>query len=130
MKFPRRMQILCRPPEATQLVGVFFLLLLFLLLMSPGELVNLPAGEFATRPIGPAVAVAMDAGGHLYFDNQLIGAAALQEKLRRRGAGLTVVLQADRTLSYERITDIAGLIRAAGVSQVLMATRPGLFGDR
>jgi biopolymer transport protein ExbD len=76
------------------------------------------------------VAVAVDASGHLYFDNQLIGADALQEKLRRRGTNLTVVLQADRALPYERITEISGLIRAAGVRQVLMATRPGLFGNQ
>ncbi len=130
MKFPRRMHLLCRPPEAAPLAGVFFLLLCFLLLLSPGESVHLPAGEFDTQPIGSAVAVAMDAGGHLYFDNQLIGADALQERLRRRGTDLTVVLQADRALPYERITEIAGLIRAAGVRQVLMATRPSLFGNQ
>ena len=129
MKFLLRTQLLCRPPDAAPLAGVFFLLLFFLLLMSPGETVNLPAGEFGTQPIGPAVAVAMDAGGHLYYDNQLIGADALQKKLRLRGTNLTVVLQADRTLPYQRITEIAGLIRAAGVRQVVMATRPGLFGD-
>ena len=130
MKFPRRTQLLCRPPDAAPLAGVYFLLLFFLLLMSPGEAVNLPAGESDTQPIGPAVAVAMDASGHLYFDNQLIGADALQEKLRRRGTNLTVVLQADRALPYERITEIVGLIHAAGVRQVLMATRPGLFGNK
>ena len=130
MKFPRRTQLLCRPPDAAPSAGVYFLLLFFLLLMSPGEAVNLPAGESDTPPIGPAVAVAMDAGGHLYFDNQLIGADALQEKLRRRGTNLPVVLQADRALSYERITEIAGQIRAAGVRKVLMATRPGLFGNQ
>ena len=130
MKFPQRMLLLCRPPDATPLAGVFFLLMFFLLLMPPGEVVNLPAGELAPQSIGPAVAVAMDASGHLYFDNQLIGAAALQEKLRERGANLTVVVQADRALPYERITEIARLIRAAGVRKVLMATRPGLFGGQ
>ena len=130
MKFPRRTQLFCRPPDAAPLAGVYFLLLFFLLLMSPGEAVNLPAGESDTQPIGPAVAVAMDAGGHLYFDNQLIGADALQEKLRQCGTNLTVVLQADRALPYERITKIAGLIRAAGVRQVLMATHPSLFGNQ
>ena len=130
MKFPRRTQLLCRPPDATPLAGVFFLLLFFLLLMSPGEAVNLPMGESDPQSTGPAVAVAVDASGHLYFDNQLIGADALQEKLRRRGTNLTVVLQADRALPYERITKIAGLIRAAGVRQVLMATRPSLFGNQ
>ena len=130
MKFPRRTQLLCRPPDATPLAGVFFLLLFFLLLMSPGEAVNLPMGESDPQSTGPAVAVAVDASGHLYFDNQLIGADALQEKLRRRGTNLTVVLQADRALPYERITEISGLIRAAGVRQVLMATRPSLFGNQ
>ena len=130
MKFPQRMLLLCRPPDATPLAGVFFLLLFFLLLMSPGETVNLPAGELDPQSIGPAVAVAMDASGHLYFDNQRIDAAALQEKLRKRGADLTVVVQADRALPYERITEIARLIRAAGVRKVLMATRPGLFGGQ
>ncbi len=130
MKSPRRTKLLCRPPDATPLAGVFFLLLFFLLLMSPGEAVNLPMGESDPQSTGPAVAVAVDASGHLYFDNQLIGADALQEKLRRRGTNLTVVLQADRALPYERITEISGLIRAAGVRQVLMATRPGLFGNQ
>ena len=130
MKSPRRTKLLCRPPDATPLAGMFFLLLFFLLLMSPGEAVNLPMGESDPQSTGPAVAVAVDASGHLYFDNQLIGADALQEKLRRRGTNLTVVLQADRALPYERITEISGLIRAAGVRQVLMATRPGLFGNQ
>ena len=98
--------------------------------MSPGEEVNLPVGESDTQPIGSAVAVAIDAGGYLYFDNQLIGTDSLQEKLRRRGTNLTVVLQADRALPYERIMEIVGMIRAAGVRQVLMATRPSLFGNQ
>ena len=29
MKFPRRTQFFCRPPDATPLAGMFFLLLLF-----------------------------------------------------------------------------------------------------
>ena len=130
MNFVRRTQLLCRPPDAMPLAGVFFLLLFFLLLLSPGEAVNLPSGESDLQPIGLAVAVAMDSGGHLYFDNQLIDADALQEKLRRRGTDLTVVLQADRALPYERITEIVGLIRAAGAHQILMVTRPGLFGNQ
>jgi biopolymer transport protein ExbD len=129
MKFPRRAKLLCRPPDATPLAGVFFLLLFFLLLMSPGVAVNLPIADSAARSLGPAVAVAVDAGGHLYFNNQRITADALREELRRRGTNITVVLQADRTLSYERITEIAGLVRGSGGRQILLATRPGLFGN-
>jgi biopolymer transport protein ExbD len=131
MRFSRRIQLLCRPPDAAPLAGVFFLLLFFLLLMSPGEAVDLPAGEFDLQPIhmgrGPAVAMAVDSVGHLYFDNQLIKEADLVKKLQSLGPNLTVVLQADRTLRYEQITKIAGGIRAAGVRKVLMTTRPGLF---
>jgi biopolymer transport protein ExbD len=129
MKFPRRAKLLSRPPDATPLAGVFFLLLFFLLLMSPGVAVNLPIADSAARSLGPAVAVAVDAGGHLYFNNQRITADALREELRRRGTNITVVLQADRTLSYERITEIAGLVRGSGGRQILLATRPGLFGN-
>ena len=42
MKFPRRAKLICRPPDAAPLAGVFYLLLFFLLLMSPGVAVNLP----------------------------------------------------------------------------------------
>ncbi|MBR90423.1 MAG: hypothetical protein CMO66_04020 [Verrucomicrobiales bacterium] len=129
MKFPRRAKLLCRPPEAAPLAGVFFLLLYFLLMMAPGEAVNLPVGDTGPPVPGQAVAVAVDAGGHLYFDNQRITADALGEALQRRGAGVVVALQADRSLSYERIMEIARLLRNAGVKQVLLATRPGLFGQ-
>ena len=129
MKFPRRAKLICRPPDAAPLAGVFYLLLFFLLLMSPGVAVNLPVADSAARTLGPAVAVAVDAGGHLYFNNQRITADALQEELRRRGTNVTVLLQADRTLSYERITEIAGLVSGSGGRQILLATRPGLFGN-
>tara|TARA_B100000029_G_scaffold265024_1_gene261214 strand:- start:609 stop:1022 length:414 start_codon:yes stop_codon:yes gene_type:complete len=129
MKFRRRCQLLNKPPDAVPLAGVFFLLLYFTLMRAPGVGVALPEMAGANLvPPGPVVAVAVDASGTLFFRNQIVTSEGLQAALGKlseeEGADLTVLVQADKGLDYERILSVVRLARAAGVQRTLLAVRP------
>ena len=73
MRLPRRFQIFKGQMDAAPFAGVFFLLVIFLLLNSslvfpPGLKLQLPATEELPGISGPTVTVAVDAS-RLYFSN-------------------------------------------------------------
>src|ERR1700753_1992818 len=87
MKFPRNARISRGQLDAAPFAGVLFCLLIFVLLSSlvytPGVPINLPESITALPGVdGPAVAVAMDPNGQLYFQNQIIVATNLLKKLQ------------------------------------------------
>ena len=139
MKFRRRHQFLNEPPSAVALSGVMFLLLFYLLsnsalLLTEGSpLVRLPQGG-AAMPDGFAhsTVVAMDHRSQLYFRNQQIQLGDLKVQLGKLSeqageSGLLLVLKADRSVSYEQITQLAEAAQTVGVRQTWLATRPGSF---
>jgi len=100
------------------------------LVLPRGARLNLPVAD-----AGPAVAsgervfvVAMDANENLYFENQVITRMALQLRLTDRAAAPdapeTLLLQADRTVRYERLVELASLARKAGIQNVVFGTQP------
>ena len=96
---------------------------------APGVGVALPEMAGANLvPPGPVVAVAVDASGTLFFRNQIVTSEGLQAALGKlseeEGADLTVLVQADKGLDYERILSVVRLARAAGVQRTLLAVRP------
>ncbi len=137
MKLPRRAKVLCGLPDAAALASVVFLTLILLLLTSslvytPGVRVELPP---AAAPLPgaqhPAVVVALDRSGQLYYQNQLLDEEALKQRLgaevKSARAGLTLVLQADKAATYEAIVRVAQLARDAGIKETFLATRPAVF---
>jgi biopolymer transport protein ExbD len=140
MRFPRRAKILCGLPDAAALASVAFLTLILLLLTSslvytPGVRVDLPP---ASAPLPgaqhPAVVVALDRSGQLYYQNQILDGGALKARLevevKRSRTGLTLVLQADKAAAYENIVRVAQLARDAGIKETFLATRPGPFSGK
>ncbi len=131
MKFRRAHRLHCALPDAAPWVGVMFVLLFFALQRAPGLTVELPTTDTpsAVALTGPVVAVALTGDGRLYFRNQRVSAEDLQKALRAMTASgeLTVVLQADKAVSYERLIHVAQQVRDGGVKKVLLATRPALF---
>jgi biopolymer transport protein ExbD len=133
MRFPRRVVYHTGEYEVAPFAGVLFLLLLFLLLHSslvftPGVRVQLPVAADLPGPAGPSVAVAVDATGQFYYENQAIGPEPLAGRLRAlvgqtRGK-LTLVIQADERVSYQTVVHLSTLARGAGVPEVMLATRP------
>jgi biopolymer transport protein ExbD len=131
MKFPRNARIMRSPFEMAPFAAVFFLLLIFLLLAvllpAPGLPIQPPAANFP-GVAAPSVAVAVDAGGRFYFANQIVSEAQLHSKLsdtaKNARAPLTLVIHADKSVSYDQLVRLTVLACGAGISNVLLATLP------
>ncbi len=131
MKFPRNARIFRGQLDAAPFAMVFFLLVIFLLLGSlvytPGVRLTLPVAEGLPGTDKPMVAVAIDASGRLYYDNQVISESRLREKLSEavKGTpGLGLLVQADEGVTYKRLLHLTLLARDAGISEHWLATLP------
>jgi biopolymer transport protein ExbD len=134
MKFARNVRIFRGQLDLTPVAGVFFLLLIFVLLNSgmvftPGVRIELPLlGPEALPGIDqPTVVVAVDQGGQLFFNHQIITMDQLEGQLAsmtHAQTNLTLVIQSDKRVSYETIVRLGQLARQAGMNQVLFALRP------
>ncbi len=132
MKFPRNARIFRGQLDAAPFAAVFFLLVIFLMLGSliytPGVLLQLPTAEDLPGTDRPNVAVAIDANGRMYFQNQGIEAKQLRDRLREAvkssAVPLTLVVQADKAVSYDMLLRLALLGRDAGIAQCWLATLP------
>ena len=86
MRFPHHAKIFRGQLDAASFLGVFFLLIIFLLLNSalvftPGVPITLPEGVNLPGTEKPTAVVAVDDGGNFYFENQLCDEARLKQRL-------------------------------------------------
>jgi biopolymer transport protein ExbD len=135
MKFPRNARMLRSQLDAAPFAAVLFLLVIFMMLGSliytPGARVelNLPVANGLPGTDKPTVSVAIDADGRLYYQNQWIEEDALRGELKevasKSSEPLTLIVQADKTVSYERVIRLTLLARDAGIPEALLATLPG-----
>ena len=132
MRFPRQARVFSGRLDAAPFAGVFFCLLILLVLAglvrTPGVGIQLPRAEGLPGEAVPAFAVALDKSGRLYFENQLIQPAALRDRLteavKRSPEPLTLVIRADKTVSYETLLRLTLLARESGLRQIHLATLP------
>jgi biopolymer transport protein ExbD len=134
MKFPRNAKIFRGQLDAAPFAGVFFLLVIFMLLTSalvfiPGVPIELPETSGPPLPglSGPFVVVAMDLHGRLYYDNQVMREHDLGARLKAAVAkdkDLSVVVQADRAVNLEAFVRLSKLINDAGARVAFLASRP------
>lgn len=131
MKFPRNARIFRGQLDAAPFAMVFFLVLIFLLLSAlvytPGVLLKLPVAADLPGTDKPMVAVAIDANGRLYYENQVIEENLLLDRLReaaRNAPGLTLLVQADQAVTQKRLLQLTILAREAGISESWLATLP------
>src|SRR5438105_1110307 len=110
MRFPRNTRIFRGQLDAAPFAGVFFLLLIFVLLNSalvftPGVPIQLPEAVNLPGTANRTLVVAVDETGQLYFENQIIGPERFKEKLQSAVSEapqpLTLVVQADRKVIHE-----------------------------
>jgi biopolymer transport protein ExbD len=135
MKFPRHARIFRGQLDAAPFASVFLLLVIFTLMGSlvytPGVRVELPRAEGLPGTDRPTVAVAVDASGRFYFENQLVDRNQLQARLRlasnKSPAPVTLVVQADKAVTEESLMNLAMLAGSAGINDLLLATLPPLF---
>lgn len=139
MKFPRNARIFRGHLDVAPFAGMFFLLIIFVLLSSlvytPGFLIRLsqaPAGDMSGVS-GPTVAVALDPNGQLYYENQPIQREELRRRLikeaQKSREPLTLVIMEDRDVTHDMEIRLVELARdpKVGINQVLWKTRPRLF---
>lgn len=121
--------------DAAPFVMVFFLILIFVLLgtltYTPGLQLRLPMAEDLPGTDTASISVAVDLQGRLYFESQLLSEAELSRRLRVLKAGttkpLTLIIHADRDVTYDTLVHVTQLARQAGIEEALLATMPRLF---
>ncbi len=132
MRFQRNAKIFRGRLDAAPLAGVFFLLLIFMLLASlvytPGIPIQLPSSQKTIGVSGPTVVVAINVAGQFFFENQMISEAQLKSHLAaeagKASAPLTLVVLADKAVEYAVIVRLAELAEQAGIQHSLLQVRP------
>lgn len=133
MRFPRSTKVFRGQLEAAPFIGVFFLLIILLLLKSsfvftPGVPIQLPEAAELPGPATPVLVVAVDKEGQFYYQNQVTDAPSLKEEFEaavsRASGPLTLVIQADKAVKMETVIRLGLLARAAGIKESYLATRP------
>jgi biopolymer transport protein ExbD len=135
MKFPRNARVFRGQLDAAPFAAVCFLLVIFLMLGSlvytPGVRLQLPVAHDLPGTDKPTVAVAVDANGRLYFQDQLIEENQLKRRLamavKNSSQPLTLLVQADKAVSYDMLVRLTLLAREAGISEAWLATLPRPF---
>ena len=132
MKFPRNARIFRGQLDAAPFAAVLFLLVLFLMLGSrvytPGVRLQLPVVGNLPGTDKPTVALAIDAQGRLYFENQIIDQKQLAVRLRQvakqSSQPVTLLVQADKAVRYEQLIGLTVLARDVGIMDAWLATLP------
>lgn len=139
MRFPRTAKIFRGHIDAAPLAGVFFLLVIFLLLASllytPGVPVRIsssaitpPSIETISSATGPTAVVAVNNAGNFFFENQLISEEQVQSRLAamamRSRAPLTLIILADKGAKYDVILRLTQLAAKTGIKDILLQGQP------
>lgn len=138
MRYQRNLKPFTGRLDVAPVAGVFFLLVLFLLLQTslapvPGLHVQLPAADLPEEPAGrgPVLVVTVDQHELMYFEHQVIGDEELRGRLAAKSEQsrepLSLLVQADASVRHAAIVRLAALARQAGVRDVVIGTRPPLF---
>ena len=133
MRLPRNVRIIRAQFDVAAFVGVMFLLVIFVILHSslvftPGVPIRLPEGGNLPGTTNQTVTVAVDAQGQFYFENQLASESTLKTRLAgvvaRASEPITLIVQADRSVTYDILVRLGLLAREAGLRDALLAVRP------
>jgi len=132
MKFPRNTRLQRSPFDIAPFAAVFFLLVIFVMLAvflpTPGLPLQLPAAGDLPGTEKPSVAVAVDSSGRLYFENQIVNETGLNSALKSAAKNsrepLTLVIHADKSVTYGQLVRLMMFARDAGIRNVLLATLP------
>jgi biopolymer transport protein ExbD len=97
----------------------------------PGGRLDLPVSDSMEVVTNAMVTLTINLSGQIYYQSQVVAEGQLETELRaavqRARPPVTLLILADRAVEYDLIMRVGGAARAAGVRQVLLATRPALF---
>ena len=114
----------------TPLIDVMLVLLVIFIITAPliasSLKLDLPRAEAARAGDAPAfIALALDAEGRLFLDEQPADKAAVLERARqaaRRNPATEVQLRADQRVPYGRVAELIGWVQAAGLTRIGFVT--------
>jgi biopolymer transport protein ExbD len=137
MKFPRNARLLRSTLDVAPFAVVFFLLIIFLALAeflpTPGLSLHLPAASDLPGTDKPTVAVAIDAEGRFFYANQIVTEKELKSDLslavKNSREPLTLVVQADKSVTYGQLVHLTLLARDVGIRDALLATLPRVSSE-
>ena len=132
MKFPRNSRLLRGPFDMAPFAAVLFLLVIFLMLGAlvpiSGLPLRLPVADNLPGTDKPTVTVVVDANGRFYFANQIVNEdklkSALKTAVQKSREPLTLVIHADKAVTYDQLIRLTLLARDAGIHNALGATLP------
>ena len=136
MRYPRNAKIFRGQLDAAPFAGVFFCLLLFIILASnlvftPGVKIDLAQADDFPGVTNPSVVVAVSGNGAYYFRNRSITEGKLKEELRGavlaangNDEKLVLVALLDEEVDSQTLVRLAEIARQAGIVEMLQATRP------
>lgn len=98
------------------------------LLETPLLPVELPLADEFSGTLDPTVIVAVNYTGQFFFENQLISAKQLEEKLeatvKKTREPLTLLVLADKSVQADVMVQLGALAQKAGIRNMVQAVRP------
>ncbi|MFV0415435.1 MAG: ExbD/TolR family protein [Chthoniobacterales bacterium] len=106
------------------LILIFFIILSTNFLLQPGVAVNVPLSPFALAPLRNPQVVSLTGSPkpELYFQNHKTTLDELRQHLQDRPeavANTALIIKADRSVPYERVTAVTNLALELGISVIL-----------
>jgi biopolymer transport protein ExbD len=114
----------------TPFIDMVFLTLLFFMVnavlsINPAIRVDLPRARSSLGAVGHDVVVTVQADGGIFIDDRRVAAdefaVELRSALARAGVS-SILLQADKSLSYERLVEVMDQAKIAGTGRISLAT--------
>jgi len=114
----------------TPLIDMVFLTLIFFMVnatlsINPAIRVDLPRARTSLGAISEEIVVSVRADGSLYIGERMVSDADFGLELRREMARVgkrSILLQGERTISYEKLIEVMDQAKLAGVGRISLAT--------
>ena len=117
--------------NVTNLVDVVLVILIVFMISAPlmqsGIEINLPKTKVADATVSDGVVVTIDQKGFTFIDDRLTNLDQFELKIKdaySQASNKKVFLRADASVTHGTVIDIMGRIKAAGISEVGLVTKP------
>jgi biopolymer transport protein ExbD len=118
--------------NVTPMVDVMLVLLVIFIISAPmftnAVQLDLPKAQAAAAPQQPdSIAIAIDAGGTIYWNNSALQAGELDDRLAaaaQRAPQPELQLRADRNTRYEVVAQLMAAAQAQGLNRLVFVTDP------